>query len=67
MLIDSGLNKHYPAACNSWQSRKVEIESNIQHFKQEETVQVKSDEAIQTELSAMLKLAVVQSVTTRFR
>ncbi|KAK0446849.1 hypothetical protein EV421DRAFT_1707267 [Armillaria borealis] len=67
MLIDGGLNKHYPAACNSWQSRKVEIESNIQHFKQEEAVKVKPNEAIQTELSAMLKLAVVQSVTTRFR
>ncbi|KAK0489058.1 hypothetical protein IW261DRAFT_1602879 [Armillaria novae-zelandiae] len=46
MLIDNGLNKHYPAA-------KRQSKWN-------------SDEAVQTELSAMLKLAVVQSVTIRF-
>ncbi|KAK0202722.1 hypothetical protein DFS33DRAFT_1436579 [Desarmillaria ectypa] len=64
ILIEHGLTQRYSLACNSWKSRGQEIESGIQCFKQEEMAKVKSDETAESEIVAMLRLAIVHSVMT---
>ncbi|KAK0467152.1 uncharacterized protein EV420DRAFT_1507486 [Desarmillaria tabescens] len=66
ILIEHGLNKRYSLACDSWKSRTQEIESSVEHFRREEMAKVKPDETAESELAAMLRLAIVHSVTTRF-
>ncbi|KAK0446846.1 hypothetical protein EV421DRAFT_1707226 [Armillaria borealis] len=66
ILIEHGLAQHYSLACNSWKSRAQEIESSIQHFTREEMAKVAPDETAERDLAAMLRLAIVKSVSTRF-
>ncbi len=66
MLVEQGLNKRYSLACNSWISRRQDTDSSIQHFRQEEMAKAKPDETAESELAAMVRLAIVQSVTIMF-
>ncbi|KAK0239018.1 hypothetical protein EDD85DRAFT_769081 [Armillaria nabsnona] len=66
ILIEHGLAQHYSLACNSWNSRAQEIELSIQHFTREEMAKVAPNETAEGDLAAMLRLAIVKSVSTRF-
>ncbi|KAK0239015.1 hypothetical protein EDD85DRAFT_527825 [Armillaria nabsnona] len=66
ILIEHGLAQHYSLACKNWKSRAQEIESSIQLFTREEMAKVEPDETTGRDLAAMLRLAIVKSVSTRF-
>ncbi|KAK0217807.1 hypothetical protein IW262DRAFT_1560097, partial [Armillaria fumosa] len=67
ILIEHGLARHYSLACKSWKSRAQEIDSSIQQFTREEMAKVTApDETTERDLAAMLRLAIVESVSTSF-
>ncbi|KAK0189051.1 hypothetical protein F5146DRAFT_693680 [Armillaria mellea] len=67
ILIEHGMTQHYTPACKSWKSRAQEIESSIERFTREEMAKVTApDENTERDLAAMLRSAIVKSVSTRF-
>ncbi len=66
VLIEKGLSKRYPNACQAWQFRKSEIERDIRDYKKAEMDDIKSNATPEDELSTMLKTVILRFVLVRF-